>query len=163
MTCGMVGSLVPTNRSGYTHLYQRTKGGKRGSTAGAWFMEPRYAIMAVRRAGLTISLGVGPQCQTDNPYPRQKTKRIPNPKCLLECCATAPLSVQEDLKSARSRWQEITEDASYSFVLHPKPHYELNWIEYYWGCCKFFARRHYNYTLPSRYTDRIIVKCVKHG
>ena len=98
------------------------------------------------------NLGLGLQCQIDNPNPNKKTKRIPNPNCLLggECCATAVLSAQEDFKSTRSRLQEIVEDAGHIFILYPKFHCELNWIEYYWGRRKYFARKHCNYSLSGK-------------
>ena len=74
----------------------------------------------------------------NNPNSHQKTKRFPNTKCLLgsECCAIALLSAQ-DFKSTRSRLQEIIEDAGHTPTLYPKFHCELNWIEYYWGRCKY--------------------------
>ena len=82
-----------------------------------------------------VSLGLGLQCQINNLNPHQKTKCMPNSKRLpgCECCATALLSAQEDLKSTRSRLQEIVEIAGHISVLYPKFHGELNWIGYYWG------------------------------
>ena len=47
--------------------------------------------------------------------------------------------------SARSRLQEIVEEAGHIFLLYPKFHCELNWVEYYWGRCKHFTRKHCNY------------------
>ena len=74
-----------------------------------------------------------------------------NPECLLggDCCAVAILSAQEDFRSARSRLQEIVEEAGHIFLLYPKSHCELNWIEYYWGRCNYFTRKHCNYTLAG--------------
>ena len=43
--------------------------------------------------------------------------------------------------------QEIVEDAGQIFLFYPKFHRELNWIEYFWGRCKNFTRKHYNYAL----------------
>ena len=44
-------------------------------------MEARNAIMAVRRAGFTISLGVGPQCQTNRqPIFAPKGQAYPQPE-----------------------------------------------------------------------------------
>ena len=63
-----------------------------------------------------------------DPNSYQKTKRIPNLKCLLggECCTTALLSAQEDFKSIRSRLQETIEGAGRIFILYPTSHCELN-------------------------------------
>ena len=101
--------------------------------------------------GLTPLIGLCLQCQIDNPNTHQKAKRVPNPECLLggDCCAVAILSAQEDFKSTRSRLQEIVEEAGHIFLPHPKFHCELNWIEYYWGRCKYFTRKHCNYTLAG--------------
>jgi hypothetical protein len=65
------------------------------------------------------------------------------------CCAAAILSAQPDFKGQRSRIEEIVEDAGHLVMFYPKFHCELNWIEYYWGACKHYARKHCNYTLPG--------------
>ena len=44
------------------------------------------------------------------------------------------------------------------FIFYLKVHCELNWIEYYWGRCKYFARKHCNYTLPGQSTNQISLK-----
>ncbi|KAA8910532.1 hypothetical protein FN846DRAFT_917608 [Sphaerosporella brunnea] len=63
--------------------------------------------------------------------------------------AAVNLSAQPDFKSQRSRIEEIVEDMGYLVMFYPKFHCELNWIEYYWGACKHYARKHCNYTLPG--------------
>ena len=74
-----------------------------------------------------------------------------NPECLLggDCWAVAILSAQEDFKSARSRLQEILEEAGHIFLLYLKFHSELNYVEYDWGRCKYFTRKHCNFTLAG--------------
>ena len=101
---------------------------------------------------MATGIGLPLHCQIDNPDPSRKTKRVFNPQCLVggECCATAILSAQDDFQSTRSRLQEIVEDTGHIFLLYPKFHCELNWIEYYWGSCKHFARKHCNYTLAGK-------------
>ena len=91
------------------------------------------------------------QYQIDNPNKHQKSKRVSNPECLLggDYCAVAILSAQEDFRSARSRLQEIVEEAGRIFLLYPRFHCELDWIEYYWGHCKC---KHCNYTLAGTVT-----------
>jgi hypothetical protein len=100
------------------------------------------------RAGLLT------QCKIENPNKAAKSKRINNPECLrpreegqeLSCCARAILSGQADFKASRSQIEEIVEQAGHLVIFYPKFHPELNWIEYYWGACKYFARRHCNYS-----------------
>ena len=74
-----------------------------------------------------------------------------NPEYLLrgDCCAVAILSAQGGFRSARSRLQEIVEEAGHIFLLYPKFYCELNWIEYYWGRWKYFIRKHCNYTFTG--------------
>ena len=90
-------------------------------------------------------------CQIDNPDPSRKTKRVSGPQCLPggECCSTAVLSARDDFHNTPSRLQEIMQDGGI-FLLYPKPHCELNWIEHYWGSCKCFARKHCNHTLAGK-------------
>ena len=98
-------------------------------------------------------MGLSLHCRIDNPEPSRKTKHVSNPQCLLgggECCATAIRSAQDDSQSTRSGLQEKVEGAGHIFPLYPKFHCELNWIEYYWGNCKHFARKHCNYTLAGK-------------
>ena len=89
-------------------------------------------------------IGLCLQCQIDNP---NKPKRVSNPDSLLrgDCCAVAILSAQEDFRSAGSGLQEIVEEAGHIFLLYPKFHCELNWIEYYWDRWKHFTRKYCNY------------------
>ena len=76
---------------------------------------------------------------------------LPNPNCLLGgCCATAVVSARKYFKSTRSRLQEIVEDAGQIFILYPKFHDGLNWIEYFWGRYKYFTRKHCNYSLSGK-------------
>ena len=60
------------------------------------------------------------------------------------------LSSQDDFKCTRSRLQEIVEDTGHIFIPYTKFHCELNWIEYYWGRCKYFTRKHCNYSLSGK-------------
>jgi hypothetical protein len=94
------------------------------------------------------------QCSMPNPNHSQKTKRVKNPACAegapgRNCCATAILSAQPDFKAQRSRLEEAVEGAGHIALFYPKYHCEMNWIEYYWGACKKYARRHCTYTLPG--------------
>ena len=68
------------------------------------------------------------------------------------------LSAQEGFKSTAPACRKALKVLAMIFIIHPKSHCELNWIAYYWGFCKHFARKHYNHTLPGKYTDQITVK-----
>ena len=73
-----------------------------------------------------------------------------NPEYLLgNYYAVTILSAQEDFRSARSHLQEIVEEAGHIFLLYPKVHCELNWIEYDWVRCKYFTRKQCKYTLAG--------------
>ena len=110
--------------------------------------------------------GLRARCKINNPNPDQKTKRIDNPACLenlysstpKECCATAIIAQQSDYQAQRGQIQEIVEAVGHIVVFYPKFHCELNWIEYYWGACKRFARKHCDYTLPGIFS--MVIKFV---
>lgn len=65
------------------------------------------------------------------------------------CYARGILSSQADFKATRSQIEEIIEDAGYLVNFYPKFHHKLNWIEYYLGACKYFARRYCNYSFAG--------------
>jgi len=93
-------------------------------------------------------------CKINNPKPGAKTKRIDNPGCLRptdgrHCCARAILFSQPDFAAQKSRLEEVIEKAGHLVMFYPKFHCEMNWIEYYWGSCKRYARKHCTYTLAG--------------
>jgi hypothetical protein len=103
-----------------------------------------------------------------NPNHSQKTKRVKNPACAEgvpghHCCATAILSAQPDFKAQRSRLEEAVEGAGHIALFYPKFHCEMNWIEYYWGACKKYARKHCTYTLPGISLPRSIALAPLHA
>jgi hypothetical protein len=110
---------------------------------------PMHLTLTVRKPQ-----GVLLQCSMPNPNHSQKTKRVKNPTCAegapgRNCYATAILSAQPDFKAQRSRLEEAVEGAGHIALFYPKYHCEMNWIEYYWGACKKYARKHCTYTLPG--------------
>jgi hypothetical protein len=111
--------------------------------------------------------GLLAQCKIENPNKAAKSKWINNPECLLSGtgsygiygdsegqgslsrCARGILSNQADFRTTRSQIEEIIEGAGHLIIFYPKFHPELNWIEYYWGACKYFARRRCNYSFTG--------------
>ena len=63
------------------------------------------------------------------------------------CCARHLLGVQPDFASQRGFLQEEIEKREHLVAYYPKYHPELNYIEYFWGFCKRFARENCDYTL----------------
>jgi hypothetical protein len=102
-------------------------------------------------------VGLLAQCKIENPDKAAKSKWINNPECLLpggegeelSCGAEGILSSQADFRISRNQIEEIIEEAGYLVIFYPKFHPELNWIEYYWGTCKYFARPRCNYSFIS--------------
>ena len=95
-------------------------------------------------------------CKIDNPKPTAKTKHVDNPSCLRptdgrQCCARAILSSQPDFAAQKSCLEEVIENAGHLVLFYPKLHCEMNWVEYYWGSCKRYARKHCTYTLAGLY------------
>ena len=105
----------------------------------------------------------------DNPNPGQKDQTGTKPQVSGgECCATALLSAPEDFKNTPPRLRKIFEDSGRIPILNSKSHCEINWIEYYWGSYKWFARTHCNYFISgkrhefsacTRSTDRSLANC----
>ena len=63
------------------------------------------------------------------------------------CCARHLLGSQPDFSSQRGYLQEEIEKRGHLVAYYPKYHPELNYIEYFWGYCKRFARENCDYTL----------------
>jgi len=68
----------------------------------------------------------------------------------LKCCARRILSLQPDFPNQRGKLQEVLEAQGYSIAFYPKFHCELNWIEYYWGHAKRYARNNCDYNIESQ-------------
>lgn len=67
-------------------------------------------------------------------------------QCSSNCCARTILKSQEDFQNQRSWLREVVEDAGHLFILFPKFHCELNYIEMFWACCKRYCRNNCDYT-----------------
>jgi hypothetical protein len=65
------------------------------------------------------------------------------------CCARALIANEPDFKAQRSRLEEEVELKGHLVCFFPKYHCELNFIEYYWGAAKRYARRRCGYTIRA--------------
>ena len=76
-----------------------------------------------------------------------------NPACKYasdaSCCAHALLSSQPDFQQQKSELQETIEAAGHQVIFYPVYHCELNFIEYFWGRAKLYARAHCEYSFPA--------------
>lgn len=65
------------------------------------------------------------------------------------CCAECLLANQPDFKSQKSMLVEEIERRGHKAVFYPKYHCELNFIEYFWGAAKRYARDNCLYTFKG--------------
>ena len=65
------------------------------------------------------------------------------------CCARALLSSQPDFQEQKGELQETIEAAGHLVIFNPVYHCELNFIEYFWGRAKLYARAHCEYTFEA--------------
>lgn len=90
------------------------------------------------------------QCTIPGDKPGQ---RKPNPACKYasnaDCCARALLSSQPDFQAQKGELQETLEAAGHLVIFYPSFHCELNFIEYFWGRAKVYARANCEYTFPA--------------
>jgi hypothetical protein len=56
---------------------------------------------------------------------------------------------EEDFMAQTGMLSENITSAGHLVDFFPKFHCEINWIEYYWGISKRFARDHCNYTIDA--------------
>jgi transposase len=65
------------------------------------------------------------------------------------CCARKLLASQPDFQAQVGLVQEAVERRGHAALFLPKFHPELNYIEYFWGQAKRYAREHCTYTLAG--------------
>lgn len=65
------------------------------------------------------------------------------------CCARQILRLQTDFLDQQGILQETLTIRGHEVLFYPKFHCELNWIEYYWGASKRYARENCEYTLEG--------------
>lgn len=65
------------------------------------------------------------------------------------CCATCLLAFQPDFLNQKSRLVEEIEKRGHKAVFYPKFHCELNFIEYFWGAAKRYARENCEYSFKG--------------
>lgn len=63
------------------------------------------------------------------------------------CCAKKVLAAEPDFRAQQGLIQERIEARGHLVLFYPKFHPELNFIEYYWGASKRYAREHCDYSL----------------
>ena len=63
------------------------------------------------------------------------------------CCARALIAQEPDFKAQKSRLEEEVEAKGHLVYFFRKYHCELNFIEYYWGAAKRYARRRCGYNI----------------
>lgn len=65
------------------------------------------------------------------------------------CCASCLLAWQPDFRNQKSRLVEEIEKQGHKAIFYPKFHCELNFIEYFWGAAKRYARENCEYTFKG--------------
>jgi len=65
------------------------------------------------------------------------------------CCARRLLASQPDFKSQKGVLAEELEKRGHLVMFYPKFHPELNFIEYYWGAAKRYARENCEYSMAG--------------
>ena len=99
--------------------------------------QPKGIRIVLQERGLWPTGGIRLQCT-------KKTRKLDG-----SCCARHLLSMQPDFSSQKGYLQEEIEKRGHLVAYYPKYHPELNFIEYFWGYCKRFARENCEYTLAG--------------
>lgn len=66
-----------------------------------------------------------------------------------QCCARSLMAVQLDFQQQKGLLQEAIEERGHMTIFYPKFHCELNFIEYYWGAAKQYARKNCGYNIVA--------------
>ena len=76
-----------------------------------------------------------------------------NPACKYssntDCCARVLLSSFPDFQAPRGELQETREAAGHLVIFYPLFHYKFNFIEYFWGRAKVYARANCESPFPA--------------
>ncbi|CAB4405045.1 unnamed protein product [Rhizophagus irregularis] len=88
----------------------------------------------LEKRGLWLSIGLKAYC-SNNEYNINS-----------QCCARHILSNQSDFLDTKPLIQEIIEAKGYKVIFYSKFHYELNYIEMYWGAAIQYACQQCNYS-----------------
>ena len=64
-------------------------------------------------------------------------------------CARAVMTNEPDFRDQKGRLEEELESGGQLMIFYPKFHCGLNFIEWYWCGCKWYARENCQYTLPG--------------
>jgi len=56
------------------------------------------------------------------------------------------MSQQPDFLAQKERLEEVIVAAGHQIIFYPKFHYELNYIENFWGAAKKFSRSNCDYS-----------------
>lgn len=65
------------------------------------------------------------------------------------CCARSLMAIQPDFLQQKGLLQEAIEKRGHMVLFYPKFHCELNFIEYYWGAAKQYARKNCGYSIVA--------------
>lgn len=84
------------------------------------------------------------QCSVKSGTGKSKLKK----ECLNggTCCARALMANEPDFACQKSEIQETIEALGHCVIFYPKYHCELNFIEYFWGTAKQYARANCGYS-----------------
>lgn len=81
--------------------------------------------------------------------PCAQLRKHKDDKTINGCCAKGILKLQTDFLDQQGILEETLTRRGHTVVFYPKFHCELNWIEYYWGAAKRYARENCEYNIEG--------------
>lgn len=129
----------------------RSNGGKNVKLMrDGYFGNPRQVqSMQTVEKGEVVQRGLD-EILSERQLPFAGLKRKCVGSCTTEsCCMVSLLQAQEDFAAQLSWLEETVRAAGHEFILFPKFHCELSFIELFWGEAKRIARANCDYTFKS--------------